>query len=80
MSLIADGGHGPALVAVEAGGAAPECTRENIAAAEVAGRSGAAPETVGARRAVPEQGLKRAAPEQGMSDRPVKEAWVRSKM
>jgi hypothetical protein len=53
---------------------------ESVAAVEAAGRSGEAPETADSRRDVPEQGSKRAAPEQGMSDRPVKKAWVRSKM
>jgi hypothetical protein len=52
----------------------------SVAAVEVAGRSGAVPETVGPRRAVLEQGSKRAAPKQGTSDHPVKKARVRSKM
>jgi hypothetical protein len=80
VSLVVGGGHGPAPVVVEVGGVAPEHTGENIAAAEAVCRSGAAPETVGPRCIVPEQGLKRATPEQGTSDRPVKKARVRSKM
>jgi hypothetical protein len=34
----------------------------------------------GPRRTTPEPGSKRVAPEMGLSDRPVKKAWVRSKM
>jgi hypothetical protein len=73
-------GHGPTPAAAEARGSALERMGESVAAVEAAGRSGAAPETVDPRRAVPEQGLKRAAPEQGTSVRLVKKARVRSKM
>jgi hypothetical protein len=54
VSLVTGGGHGPAPVIAEAGGAAPERMGENVAAVEAAGRSGAAPETMDPRRAVPE--------------------------
>jgi hypothetical protein len=80
VSLVADGGHGPAPVIAETGGSAPERTEESVTTVEAAGRSGRAPETADTRCAVPKQGLKRAAPEQGTSDHPVKKAWVRSKM
>jgi hypothetical protein len=53
---------------------------ENVAAVVAADQSGEAPEMTASRHVVPEQGSKCAAPEQGMSDRPVKKAWVRSKM
>jgi hypothetical protein len=80
LSLVTGGGHGPALVAAEAGGTAPKRTGESVAAVEAAGRSGAALEMAGPRRAVPKQGSKCATPEQGTPDCPVKKAWVRSKM
>jgi hypothetical protein len=54
---------------------------ESVAAVEAVGRSGAAPGTTISERVAPESlGSKRAAPQQGMSGRPVKKAWVRSKM
>jgi hypothetical protein len=74
------GGNGPVPVAAVAKGTTPERMGESVAAAEAAGRSGAALEAVGPRSAVLEQGLKRVAPELGTSDRPVKKAWVHSKM
>jgi hypothetical protein len=80
VPLVAGEAHGPNPAVAEAGGTAPEQMGENIAAVQVAGRSGEAPETTCSRCVVPEQGSKRAAPEQGMSDRPVKKARVRSKM
>jgi hypothetical protein len=80
LSLVVGGGHGPTPAVAEVGRTAPEHTGESVAAVEAAGRSGAAPETVSPRRAVPDKGSKRAAPEQGSSDRPVKKARVRSKM
>jgi hypothetical protein len=80
VPLIAGGGHGPTPAIVEVGGTAPKRMGESVAAVEAAGRGGEAPETADPRCAVPEQGSKRATPEQGMSDRPVKKAWVRSKM
>jgi hypothetical protein len=72
VSLVTGGGHGPASVAAEAGGSAPECTGESLAAVEAAGRSGAAHEMANPNCAVPEQGLKCVVPEQGTSDRPMK--------
>jgi hypothetical protein len=80
VPVIAGEGHGPTPAVAEARGTAPERMGESVAAVEAAGRSGEAPETADSRRDVPEQGSKRAAPKQGMSDRPVKKAWVRSKM
>jgi hypothetical protein len=80
MSLVAGGGQGSSPAVVGDGGSVPERTREKVAAIEAAGRSGAALETVGSRRAAPDQGLKCAAPELGLSDRPVKKARVRSTM
>jgi hypothetical protein len=80
VSLVAGGGHSSASVVAEAGGIAPECTGESVVVVEAAGRSGAAPGTVGLRRAAPEQGSKCATPEQGSSDRSMKKARVRSKM
>jgi hypothetical protein len=62
VSLVTGGGHGPTPTVVEAGGSAPECTRESVATVEAAGRSGAAPKTVGPRHAAPQRGSKRAAP------------------
>jgi hypothetical protein len=53
------------------GGLAPGQPVECSAAVEAAGRSGAARESVGS---------KRAAPEQGSSARLVKKSWVRSRM
>jgi hypothetical protein len=53
VSLVTGGSHGPAPAAAEAGGSAPERTGESVAAVEVAGRSGAAPQTVDPIRAVP---------------------------
>jgi hypothetical protein len=80
LSLVTGGGHGPAPVAAEAGGTAPKRTGESVAAVEAVGRSRAALETAGPRRAVPKQGSKCATPEQGTPDCPVKKARVHSKM
>jgi hypothetical protein len=80
VPLVAVGGHSSTPAVTEVGGTSPEPTGGSVAAVEAADRSREAPETVGSRRAAPEQGLKRATPEQGMSDRPVKEARVCSKM
>jgi hypothetical protein len=80
VSLVAHGGHGPAPVTAETGGSTPECTGESVTTVEAAGRSGRAPETADPRCAVPKRGMKSTAPEQGTSDRPVKKAWVHSKM
>jgi hypothetical protein len=71
VSLVTGGGHGPTPAAVEAGGSALERAGERVATVEAAGRSGVALESGGS---------KHVAPEQGSSDRPVKKAWVRSKM
>jgi hypothetical protein len=62
VPLIAGGGHGPTLIAAEAGGTTPERMGESVATVEVAGRGGEAPETANSRRDVPEQGSKCATP------------------
>jgi hypothetical protein len=71
VSLVTGGGHGPTPATTEAGGSALERAGERVATVEAAGRSGVALESAGS---------KHVAPEQGSSDRPVKKAWVRSKM
>jgi hypothetical protein len=80
VSLVVGGDQGPTLAVVEAGGSAPEQSVERVAAVEAAVWSGAAPKSVGSKRAAPEQGSKHAAPKQGSSGRPAKKPWVRSKM
>jgi hypothetical protein len=80
VSLVTGGGHGLTPAVAEAGGSAPERTRESATAIEAVGRHGAAPEMAGPRRAAFEQGSKRAALETGLSDRPMKKARVCSKM
>jgi hypothetical protein len=42
VSLVPGGGHGPTPAVVEAGGSAPEHTRESVTAIEAVGRGGAA--------------------------------------
>jgi hypothetical protein len=71
VSLVAGRGQGPTPVVAEAGGSAPERTRERIAAVDAADRSEAAPESRGSKREVPEQ---------GSSSCPAKMSRVRSKM
>jgi hypothetical protein len=81
VSRVAGRGHGPTPAVAEAGCTAPELMGESVSTVEEADRSGAAPETMSSERAALESvGSKRAAPQQGMSARPVKKAWVRSKM
>jgi hypothetical protein len=71
VSLAACGGQGLTLAMAEVGRSAPEQPRERNAVVEVAGLSGAALESVG---------TKRATPEQGSSGCPMKKSQVRSKM
>jgi hypothetical protein len=71
VSLAAGGGQGPTSAMAEIGRIAPEQPGERSAAVEPAGRSGAAPESIG---------TKRAALKKGSSDRPAKRSRVRSKM
>jgi hypothetical protein len=71
ISLVAGEGQGPTATVEEVGISGPEQSRERSTAAEAASRSGAAPESVGA---------KRAASEQGSSGRPLMKPWVCSKM
>jgi hypothetical protein len=56
VSLVTDGGQGPTPAVIEVGGSVPEQTGERVATVEAADRSGAAPESVGSKRAAPEQG------------------------
>jgi hypothetical protein len=80
VSLVAGGGQGPTPIIAGVRGSAPERTGERVATVEAADRSRAAPESVGSKRAGPEQGSKRVAPEQGSSYHLTKKPWVRSKM
>jgi hypothetical protein len=67
----AGGGQGYTPTMAEVGRTAPEQLGERSTATWAAGRSGVAPESVG---------TKRAAPEEGSLGRPVKRSQVRSKM
>jgi hypothetical protein len=71
VSLIAGGGQRSTLVVMAVGRSAPKQSGERSVVVEAEGRSVAAPESVG---------TKRAAPEQGSSGGPVKKSRVRSKM
>jgi hypothetical protein len=67
VSLAARRGQGLTLAVAEVGRTAPEQQGDRNAAVEAVDRSGAAPESVG---------IKRATPEQGSSGRPVKMSRV----